>query len=155
MQPFHGLPDLHTELFKDKSALSVRLRSRGVLSEPAAAAGNFATSNHVFDDPPPLTVNPPPSSARHPAVPRRISANDRSTVVCGQTEMSVHDHHCKFSFMRSQLSRIICDSNVGDTACISPFSDPHLSDFISLMNDLDNESVDRLLNILKLRIRNS
>ncbi len=154
MQPFHGLPDLHTELFKDKSTISVRLRSRDVLFESAAAVGNYATSNHVFDDPPPLTVNPPPSGP-HPAAPRKISGNDRSRVVCGQTEMSVYDHHCKFSFMRSQLSRIICDSDVGDTACISPLSDPHLSDFISLMNDLDNESVDRLLNILKLRIRNS
>jgi hypothetical protein len=155
MQPFHGLPDLHTELFKDKSPISVRLRSSRIVPDTPTAAGNLITSNNGFDDPPPLTVNPQLPSTRHSAAPRKISRNGRSTGACNSNEMSVYDHHCKFSFMRSQLSRILCDSDVGDTACISALADPHLSDFISLMTELDNESADRLLNFLKLRIRNS
>lgn len=159
MESFHDIPTLHSDLFGSRNNDANRAKVgmgtvvRSEISRPA-----YTAMIDSSECPPPLMSKPTdaqfrPTSISSPRHGRLLTKY--SSDMAGNNEVLTYDHHCKYSFMRSQLSRLLCDRDVTDISCISPYSDPNLSDFIDLMRQLDQESTERLVSILQLRIRNS
>jgi hypothetical protein len=111
---------------------------------------------HIPDSLPPL-VNKSLSNSQDPrTIPRMDSAVDdvSERTIASRSESSAYDHQCRFAFMRSQLSRLLQRSDASDICCLSLSSDPSFSDFLLSLQRLDEESRDRMMNILRLKIGN-
>lgn len=65
-------------------------------------------------------------------------------------QLSAFDHHCRYAFMRSSLSRIEAQNlNMNATN-----SDPCISEIIEAGKDMSEDELIRFLNVLKLKILN-
>ena len=159
MHNSHDLPALHSNLFPRSKQRQIPVKIQPNSSGYSFEREDFTSAaTELLDEPPPLTFKHTDSQFHTDKIPtniRRANPSSGSGNLTDGLVVSTYDHHCKYSFMRSQLSRLLGDGQCADIFCISPYSEPKMSDFIGMASLLDQESTDRLMGILSLRIRNS
>jgi hypothetical protein len=151
----HNVRDLYSDVFR-----TVRPISGHCVSEIAhgRVTGDSGGNPPIRtpDNLPPLVTKSTSASSRNSGSNAIIHSINGFQDACNasRVELSVYDHHCKFAFMRSQLSRLLHESDASEICCLSSSSNPTFSDFVLSSQRLDDESLDRMLSILRLRISN-
>ena len=143
------LRTLHSDIFN-------AMQLPGLLERPS----NFivsASGDHFSDTPPPLVTRSINSNEDSSPTSMNAVRNAPRMGVVSNTDnrLTVYDYHCKFAFMRSQLSRLLEQDGRSNVSCLSSSSDPTLYDFMNTVRNMDEESRDKLINILTLRIKNN
>ena len=151
----NNVNNLYSDIFRTRESSSRRYLTEFPIQD-GIIHGVPMKLIHTSDSLPPL-VNKSLSNSQDPrTIPTMDSAvagvSGNSTA--SRIESSVYDHHCRFAFMRSQLSRLLQQSDASDICCLSLSSDPSFSDFLLSSQRLDEESRDRMMNILRLKIGN-